>query len=185
MKIVRDGAHFIGVGAIQLALDSAIYIALTKLGLALTLANVCGRAAGACCGFWLNGRVTFMHRAQPQVHARLLRYLLLWIGLTLISTLALAATNGDMNLAGASSTAGGALVANAAGTLTNDGGKLSSGAAMQIAASNLSNANGQLVSQARLDASVSGALNTRGGTMQAAGRETVHASSLDNTAGNR
>jgi len=91
MKIVRDGAHFIGVGAIQLALDSAIYIALTKLGLALTLANVCGRAAGACCGFWLNGRVTFMHRAQPQVHARLLRYLLLWIGLTLISTLALAA----------------------------------------------------------------------------------------------
>lgn len=55
MKIVRDGAHFIGVGAIQLALDSAIYIALTKLGLALTLANVCGRAAGACCGFWLNG----------------------------------------------------------------------------------------------------------------------------------
>jgi filamentous hemagglutinin len=100
-------------------------------------------------------------------------------------TLALAATNGDMNLAGASSTAGGALVANAAGTLTNDGGKLSSGAAMQIAASNLSNANGQLVSQSTLDASVSGALNNRGGTMQAAGRETVHASSLDNTAGNR
>jgi filamentous hemagglutinin len=99
-------------------------------------------------------------------------------------TLALAATNGDMNLAGASSTAGGALVANAAGTLTNDGGKLSSGAAMQVTAGNLSNANGQLVSQSTLDVSVSGALNNRGGTMQAAGRETVHASSLDNTAGN-
>ena len=90
-KIVRDGAHFIGVGAVQLALDSAIYIGLTRIGLALALANVCGRAAGACCGFWLNGRVTFLHRPQPQVHVRVLRYLLLWIGLTLISTAALAA----------------------------------------------------------------------------------------------
>lgn len=90
MKIMRDGAHFIGVGALQLALDSAIYIVLTRIGLALVLANVCGRAAGACCGFWLNGRVTFLHRAQPQVHVRLLRYLALWIGLTLVSTTALA-----------------------------------------------------------------------------------------------
>ncbi|GJH25799.1 filamentous hemagglutinin N-terminal domain-containing protein [Caballeronia novacaledonica] len=97
--------------------------------------------------------------------------------------LALSATNGDMNLSGASSTAGGTLVVNAAGTLTNDGGKLSSGAAMQVAAGNLSNAKGQLVSQSTLDVSASGALNNRGGTMQAAGRETVHASSLDNTAG--
>ncbi|WP_404978700.1 beta strand repeat-containing protein, partial [Caballeronia novacaledonica] len=97
--------------------------------------------------------------------------------------LALTATNGDMNLSGASSTAGGTLVANAAGTLTNDGGKLSSGAAMQVAAGNLSNAKGQLVSQSTLDVSTSGALNNRGGTMQAAGRETVRASSLDNTAG--
>lgn len=90
MKILRDGAHFIGVGALQLALDSAIYIALTRIGIALALANVCGRAAGACCGFWLNGRVTFLHRTQPLVHVRLLRYLALWIGLTLISTAALA-----------------------------------------------------------------------------------------------
>ncbi|GJH21201.1 hypothetical protein CBA19CS22_31685 [Caballeronia novacaledonica] len=57
--------------------------------------------------------------------------------------LALSATNGDMNLSGASSTAGGTLVANAAGTLTNDGGKLSSGAAMQVAAGSLSNAKGR------------------------------------------
>jgi len=97
--------------------------------------------------------------------------------------LALSATNGDMNLSGASSTAGGTLVANTAGTLSNDGGKLSSGAAMQVAAGSLSNAKGQLVSQSTLDVSASGALNNRGGTMQAAGRETVHASSLDNTAG--
>jgi len=90
-RILRDGAHFIGVGALQLALESAIYIALTRIGLALVLANVCGRAAGACCGFWLNGRVTFLHRTQPRVHVRLLRYLALWIGLTLISTGALAA----------------------------------------------------------------------------------------------
>jgi putative flippase GtrA len=91
MKVLRDGAHFIVVGGIQLALDSATYIVLTKAGVMLVLANLCGRAVGACCGFWLNGRITFFHRPQPQVHIRLVRYLILWLCLTAISTAALAA----------------------------------------------------------------------------------------------
>ncbi|MFM0519144.1 MULTISPECIES: hemagglutinin repeat-containing protein [Caballeronia] len=99
------------------------------------------------------------------------------------NALTLDATSGDMNLSGASTTAGGALGADAAGTLTNNGGKLSSGGAMRVAAANVSNEKGQFVSQSTLDVNTRGALNNRGGTMQAAGRETVQANSLDNTGG--
>ena len=78
MRILRDGISFLGVGAIQLVLDAGLYIALSKAGVALGVANLCARAAGACCGYWLNGRVTFLHRAQPRVHIRIVRYVLLW-----------------------------------------------------------------------------------------------------------
>ena len=90
MRILRDGLHFLVIGAIQLAVDSAIYIALTKSGLPLLPSNLCGRIAGAALGFWLNGRVTFLHHEQPVLPVRALRYLLLWITLTILSTVALA-----------------------------------------------------------------------------------------------
>lgn len=89
MRILRDGAHFIVIGATQLAVDSATYIMLTKFGIAPLFANVCGRVAGAAVGFWLNGRVTFLHRAQPRLHVRFLRYAVLWLGMTVVSTFAL------------------------------------------------------------------------------------------------
>jgi len=90
MRILRDGLHFLIIGAIQLALDSAIYIALSKAGVPLLPANLCGRVAGAALGFWLNGRVTFLHHEQPVLHVRAVRYVLLWVAMTIISTLALA-----------------------------------------------------------------------------------------------
>lgn len=89
MKIVRDGAKFSVVGAIQVALDSATYIGLTTLGVPTPPANVCGRIAGAVLGFWLNGSVTFAHHDQPRFRWRLARYVLLWIVLTIVSTAAL------------------------------------------------------------------------------------------------
>jgi putative flippase GtrA len=89
VKIVRDGASFSVVGAIQVVLDSTVYIVLTKLGVPTPPANVCGRIAGAALGFWLNGRVTFAHHDQPRFRWRLTRYILLWIAMTIISTAAL------------------------------------------------------------------------------------------------
>lgn len=89
MRILRDGLHFVAIGAIQLAVDSGIYILLTKAGAAPLPANLCGRIAGAALGFWLNGRVTFFHHAQPVLHVRVARYVLLWLTLTAISTFAL------------------------------------------------------------------------------------------------
>jgi putative flippase GtrA len=89
VKIVRDGASFSVVGAIQVVLDSTVYIALTKLGVPTPPANVCGRIAGAVLGFWLNGRVTFAHHDQPRLRWRLARYILLWVAMTIVSTVAL------------------------------------------------------------------------------------------------
>jgi putative flippase GtrA len=89
MRILRDGVRFILMGAIQVVVDSATYIVLTKLGIPTMPANICGRIAGALLGFWLNGSITFRHNQQPHLRLRLLRYLALWIVMTAISTTAL------------------------------------------------------------------------------------------------
>ncbi|MDR3390062.1 MAG: GtrA family protein [Rudaea sp.] len=89
MKILGDGARFIGVGSIQVVVDSAIYIVLTQLGLATLSANICGRCAGALLGFGLNGSVTFARNDQPHLRLRFVRYVILWLSLTAISTAAL------------------------------------------------------------------------------------------------
>ncbi len=89
MRIVRDGAKFSVIGAVQVAVDSVSYIALTTLGIATPPANVCGRIVGALLGFWLNGRVTFVHREQPRLRWRLARYVALWVVLTIVSTVSL------------------------------------------------------------------------------------------------
>jgi putative flippase GtrA len=89
MKILGDGVRFIAVGAIQVVIDSTTYIVLTQLGMATPPANICGRCAGALLGFWLNGRVTFARNEQPHLRLRFIRYLILWLVLTAISTTAL------------------------------------------------------------------------------------------------
>jgi putative flippase GtrA len=89
MRIVRDGAGFSLVGAVQIVVDSCVYILLTTLGVATPPSNVCGRIAGALLGFWLNGRLTFAHHEQPHLRRRLMRYAILWTVTTTISTLAL------------------------------------------------------------------------------------------------
>ena len=89
MKMLRDGVRFALIGALQLALDSTIYVVFTKAGMTPAPANLCGRVAGAALGFWLNGRVTFAHQAQPEARPRLARYAVLWLSLSAVSTLTL------------------------------------------------------------------------------------------------
>ena len=89
MRILHDSLRFIAIGAIQIALDSSLYIALTNAGAPPPVANICGRIAGASLGFWLNGRITFGHHVQPQLPVRFARYAVLWLSLTAVSTFAL------------------------------------------------------------------------------------------------
>ncbi|KQR73726.1 hypothetical protein ASG35_22380 [Burkholderia sp. Leaf177] len=97
-------------------------------------------------------------------------------------TLAIVANSGDMNVSGANTTAGGALIASAAGTLVNDNGKMS-GTSVQASAASLSNRSGQLVSGSTLNVSTAREVANQAGTLQAAGALSVNAGSLDNTGG--
>jgi len=99
MRILRDGMRFALVGAIQVALDSAVYIGLTKFGVTTSPANISGRCAGALLGFWLNGATTFAHHVQPRLRWRALRYVLLWLALTTLSTVALVSITQHAGLA--------------------------------------------------------------------------------------
>ncbi|MDR6407759.1 hemagglutinin repeat-containing protein [Paraburkholderia terricola] len=97
-------------------------------------------------------------------------------------TLTLAASSGDLDLSGATTTAGGALDASAAGMLTNDHGNLSGGS-VQVTAANVSNRDGQFVSGGALNVTSAGGLSNQGGTIQAAGALSAATGSLENTAG--
>lgn len=87
--LFRQGGSFIVVGLLQLLLDWLLFVALTALGMPAAPANLAGRIGGALLGFWLNGRVTFAQAGAPRLGWRRFgRFLLVWLPLTAISTLA-------------------------------------------------------------------------------------------------
>ncbi len=117
--------------------------------------------------------------------------------------LSLNATAGDVNLSDATTSAQGAIQANASGTVINDHGRLSSGGSTTLTGGNLSNRSGKVSSQGALSVNVAGQIanqsgelvsdstaDVRGGaiannhgTLQSAAGMTVAGASLDNTAG--
>jgi len=117
--------------------------------------------------------------------------------------LSLNATAGDVNLSNATTSAQGAIQANASGTVINDHGSLSSGNSTTLTGGNLSNQGGKVSSQGPLSVNVAGQIanqsgelvsestaDVRGGaiannqgTVQSAASMTVASVSLDNTAG--
>ncbi|MDS0862682.1 hemagglutinin repeat-containing protein, partial [Burkholderia pseudomultivorans] len=117
--------------------------------------------------------------------------------------LSLTATDGDVNVSNATTSAQGAIQANASGTVINDHGSLSSGSSMTLGGGGLSNRGGKVSSQGPLSVNVAGQIgnqsgelvsestaDVRGGaiannqgTLQSAAAMTVAGESLDNTAG--
>lgn len=85
--MVGQGMCFALVGSALVLVDSSTFVILTALGLKAILANVSGRVVGALLGFWLNGQATFRGSEGARLgKARFVRYVLLWTGLTLLST---------------------------------------------------------------------------------------------------
>ncbi|MDR8727440.1 tRNA nuclease CdiA-2 [Burkholderia pseudomultivorans] len=117
--------------------------------------------------------------------------------------LSLTATDGDVNVSNATTSAQGAIQANASGTVINDHGSLSSGSSMTLGGGGLSNQGGKVSSQGQLSVNVAGrignqsgelvsestadvrggAIENNRGTLQSAAAMTVAGESLDNTAG--
>ncbi|MBF5014701.1 hemagglutinin repeat-containing protein [Burkholderia pseudomultivorans] len=117
--------------------------------------------------------------------------------------LSLTATDGDVNVSNATTSAQGAIQANASGTVINDHGSLSSGSSMTLGGGGLSNQGGKVSSQGPLSVNVAGRIGNQSGelvsestadlrggaiannegTLQSAAAMTVAGESLDNTAG--
>jgi putative flippase GtrA len=96
----RQGGSFIAVGVAQLLLDWLVFVVLTAVGVAAAPGNLAGRACGALLGFWLNGRLTFAQAGAARLGWwRFTKFLLVWVPLTAISTLAVTWVASSLGLA--------------------------------------------------------------------------------------
>lgn len=86
-RLLRQGLGFTLVGGAQLLLDWSVMVGLSALGVDLSVANIVGRAAGASLGFWGNGRLTFAGGRDTRTRQGV-RFVVLWLALTLLSTVA-------------------------------------------------------------------------------------------------
>jgi putative flippase GtrA len=87
VSLIRQGGSYVIVGLVQLALDWAIFVAATALGMPVPAANLVGRLCGMLLGFWLNGRHTFAQDGKHRLGwKRFARFLALWVVITAAST---------------------------------------------------------------------------------------------------
>ena len=96
--LLRQGGSYFIIGLLQLAVDWAVFVALSALGMAVEPANVLGRISGAVLGFWLNGRVTFAGAGTAVGRRQFLRFLLMWLATTAISTWGVAHVEASLGL---------------------------------------------------------------------------------------
>ncbi len=101
MSWLRQSRHFILVGLAQGLLDWSVMVALSHLGLAVALANIAGRISGALLGFRLNGTITFARDGRRPGWRQFRRYVVLWCGATVLSTVAISAIDMQLGLRGA------------------------------------------------------------------------------------
>jgi len=86
MSLTRQGRHYLAIGIVQWLLDWGVMVGLSHLGHPVELANIAGRISGALLGFWLNGRITFAGEDTRVGRRQLLRFSLMWLLTTAIST---------------------------------------------------------------------------------------------------
>ncbi|MDW8480292.1 MAG: GtrA family protein [Xanthomonadales bacterium] len=99
MALRREALRFLLVGALLVAVDALVFMALSALGLEPGLANLAGRLSGAALGFLAHGGFTFAGADARLGGGPLARYALLWLALTLLSTLAVAGAARSLGLA--------------------------------------------------------------------------------------
>jgi putative flippase GtrA len=87
---MRQPLFFLIVGGIQYLLDAGLFALMISNGVATPPANVTSRASAAAIGFLLNRYLTFGQRDETlrRFGNSLIRFLILFAAMTLISTLA-------------------------------------------------------------------------------------------------
>lgn len=91
MSLGRHARHYLLIGFVQWLLDWGVMVLLSHYGMLLEAANVLGRVAGALLGYWLNGRLTFAGDDTAIGPTQLTRFILMWLGTTVVSTWSLGA----------------------------------------------------------------------------------------------
>ena len=89
MSLSRHAKHYLLIGIVQWLLDWGVMVGLSHLGLRIGYANIAGRVAGALLGFWANGKITFASADTRVGRRQLLRFIAMWVVLTLVSTWAI------------------------------------------------------------------------------------------------
>ena len=59
MTLGRHARGYLIIGIVQWLVDWGVLVLLSGWGMDVKAANVLGRVAGACLGYWLNGKLTF------------------------------------------------------------------------------------------------------------------------------
>ncbi len=95
--IAAQAWRFLGVGVSLLVLDSGLYVAAVLSGLPIGVANPLSRAIAAVAGYFAHRHLTFAGPRRAGEPVQPLRYVLVWVALTLISTQSLVAIAAHAN----------------------------------------------------------------------------------------
>lgn len=101
--VLAQGGRFVLVGVLLLLMDAGIYAVAIAAGMDNAVANPLSRAVAAAMGFAAHRRFTFSADATSITDAAqsLLRYALVWVGLTVLSTSALGSISAALSPAAA------------------------------------------------------------------------------------
>ena len=86
MTLRRHAASYAVIGIVQWLVEYGLMLALSEWVMPVEPANVIGRLAGACLGFWLNGKWTFAGDDTHVGRHAAMRFVAMWIALTALNT---------------------------------------------------------------------------------------------------
>ncbi|HWS77481.1 MAG TPA: GtrA family protein [Thermomonas sp.] len=86
MTLRRHASFYAAIGLLQWVVEYGLMLALSEWVMPVEPANVIGRLAGACLGFWLNGKWTFASDDTHVGRHAAMRFIAMWIALTVLNT---------------------------------------------------------------------------------------------------
>lgn len=86
MTLKRQLGGYASIGLLQWLLEYGVMVGLSAWFMPVAQANIIGRLLGASLGFWLNGRFTFKGDGRALSTAALVRFVLMFAGLTALNT---------------------------------------------------------------------------------------------------
>jgi putative flippase GtrA len=98
MTLGRHARGYLIIGGVQWLVDWGVMVLLSHWGMVVELANILGRVAGALLGYWLNGKFTFAADHTQVGRKQLVRFILMWLCTTTVSTLSMGAIDEHFGL---------------------------------------------------------------------------------------